>query len=110
MSQAHELLRLGRKVLVGELGVTFTVDGIPGQFIGRSEGGAFSDKPGEGGFIPIADCMLTVAVSEFAQVDLEPWPGMRINMFGRAWVVARLFQNGLKWDLSLEQGFPKSSD
>jgi hypothetical protein len=111
MSEARELLEQGRDVLIGEHGVPFTVDGIPGvEFTGLCDQVNFSNEPGIGGFLPGGDGTIAVPVEQFANVGFTPFPGMRLSVYGRSFIATTVNQNGYRWHLVLTQGHPKKSD
>jgi hypothetical protein len=111
MSEVRELLEQGLVVLVDELGVPFTVDGIAGvTFNGLCDESNYSNEVGVGGFLPDGDGTIGVPVAEFAAVDFKPFPGVRLSVYGRSFIVTTVGKNDHRWRLVLTQGHPKKSD
>lgn len=111
MSAARTLLDRGLAVLQREFGETFTVDAFPGRtFQGLIEETVYSNTVGVGGFLPEQEGVLYVPLSQFTPVQLVPWPGMRLTVMGREWVVTTVGKSAHRWRLSLTVAHPKASD
>jgi hypothetical protein len=108
-SGARQALNHGLADLVGQLCTEFTVEGY-GSFVGLCPEVIDRNQVGEGGFLPEADGVLTVQLSEFARVNLKPWVGMRLEIHGRVMIVTSRSYNEHRWALSLEQAMPMEPD
>ena len=111
MTAAQSLLKRGLVKLEGQLPETFTIPGYPGvTFLGLIDESSWSNTLGEGGFLPEAQGEMTVRVEEFAKVFLTPWPGLKIFVHNRSFVVTDVGKAFNKWRLRLEQSNPKEPD
>lgn len=111
MPTARNLLDRGLAVLQREFGESFTVDAFPGRtFQGLIEETVYSNTVGQGGFLPEQEGVLFVPLSQFTPVQLVPWPGMRLTVMGREWVVSTVGKSAHRWRLSLTVAHPKASD
>lgn len=111
MGGARELLNDGRRTLVGEYNVTFSVDGFPGvAFTGLCDEVFFENELGAGGFLPGAEGSLLVPAEEFQKVNWRPFPGARLTVYDHPWIVSRIGMNEQRWVLTLVLGHPKTTD
>jgi hypothetical protein len=110
-SAARQLLAKGMDRLYGEYAESFTVDGFGArQFTALCQEVFYGNTLGEGGFLPDAETTIYVKLDVFALAGLHPWPGMRINIFDREWIVNRVGQNRNRWNLTLQVAHPKETD
>ena len=111
MTPAQSLLKRGLVKLEGQLPETFTIPSYPGvTFLGLIDQTSWSNQLGEGGFLPEARGEIAVRVEEFAKVFLTPWPGLKLVVMGRPFVVTDVGRAFNKWMLRLEQSHPKPTD
>lgn len=107
----RRLLDRGLAVLAKAFGEPFTVDSLPGRtFTGMIEESVYDNQLDVGGFIPGQDAVLYVQSAQFTPVSLKPWPGMRLSVLGRAWIVSSVGFNAHRWRLTLTVAHPKERD
>jgi hypothetical protein len=110
MTQAQRAHHAGLAELVRlHHGEPFTVDGHARTFTGLVGDIRFSNSPGEGGFLPAQNGMMTVTRDEFETVGIVPKLGMRIVVRDRAFIVTDVAPDPYCWVLTLELASPKST-
>lgn len=111
MSRARTMLDRGLAVLQRQLGEPFTLDLYPGRtFTGLIEEHDISNTPGVGGLLPEAGSVLYVPAAQFAGIGLRPWPGMRLTVQSREFIVSSVGTNQHRWRLGLTIAHPKDPD
>jgi hypothetical protein len=111
MTSARQLLEKGQADLQRQFGEVFTIEDLPGVlFTGRCEEVTYSNTLGAGGFLPEARSVLYVRPDQFTPYNLAPWIGMRVMVKGRQFIVNEVGKSFHRWQLMLEQAFPKATE
>lgn len=108
---AQRALARGLTVLDSQFGTVVLLDCYPGrQFRGLIEEARFSNELGAGGFLPGQEAVLYLPTPQFEGLGFRPWPGLRLRVLGRDFVVSGVGLNDLRYALQLTVAHPKASD
>lgn len=102
MTEAQQLLDGAWSDLIGQLPDPFTVEGIAEPFTGVCSGTNLGNVLGPGGFPIVGDTTLGVRITDFARAGFNPFPGMRVEVFGRKYIVGSVHRDALYWSLTLD--------